>query len=190
MAGPMGGRAGWFVALCLVLCACGSPPQSTRLRVDDFDLVVAEMRESLARHLGARSPDSPPMRILAQPLRNESSDVLSKAERWMAVARVISSPPILALLRQKNCEFQMPLHQVEALRAAGYPVGQENAPTHEFTATLRSATRSGRSEAGGDTDLRKETYEFAYVVLNLATREIEWSDSVTFAREASGTVVN
>jgi hypothetical protein len=174
----------------IAVAGCASPPRSTRLKVEDFDHVVAEVRDSFARHLTGRGPGSPQMRLLTVELQNQSSDVLSRAEKWMAVARVQAAAPVQALLRERNVVFQLPLHQVEALRREGFDLPPADRPTHEFTATLRSATRSGKSEAGGDTDVRKEYYEFEYQVVDLATREVAWSDTVTFAREAAGTVVN
>lgn len=176
----------WLVSVT----GCSSVPESTRLKVDDFDLVVAEMRDSLARFLVARGPGAAPMRIQTRGLRNESSDMLTKAEKWMAVGRVQAALPVQELIQGHGVTFMMPLHQVDALRAAGYDLPPVDRPTHEFKATLRSATRSGRENDDGDTDLRKEYYEFSYEILDLATNEIVWNDSVMFAREARGTVVN
>lgn len=169
---------------------CSSPPESTRLQLDDFDLVVSELRDSLARYLTDRGPNTPPMRIETRPLRNESSDVLTKAEKWMAVGRVQAALPVQELIRVHGVTFQMPMRQVEALAAAGFQLPPVDHPTHFFKATLRSATRSGRDNSDGDTDLRKEYYEFSYDIVDAATSELVWSDSVTFAREAAGTVVN
>lgn len=180
-----------FVALVLVIVpGCGSTPVSTRLQVDDFDLVVAELRDSLGRYLTDRGPNAQPMRIETRRLRNESSDVLTKAEKWMAVGRVQAALPVQELIQGHGVTFMMPEHQVAALQDAGFNLPPVDRPTHFFKATLRSATRSGRDNEDGDTDLRKEYYEFSYKIVDVGTSEMVWSDSVVFAREAFGTVVN
>jgi len=180
-----------IVAVVLLIGpGCASDPVSTRLQVDDFDLVVAELRDSLARYLTDRGPNAPAMRIETRRLRNESSDVLTKAEKWMAVGRVQAALPVQELIQGHGVTFMMPEQQVAALREAGFHLPPIDRPTHFFKATLRSATRSGRDNEDGDTDLRKEYYEFSYQIVDIATSEMVWSDSVVFAREAFGTVVN
>ena len=184
-------RIAFSIAIaCVIASGCGSTPVSTRLKLDDFDLVVAELRDSLARYLTDRGPNAPPMRIETRRLRNESSDVLTKAEKWMAVGRVQAALPVQELIQGHGVTFQMPEDQVTALREAGFNLPPIDRPTHFFKATLRSATRSGRDNEEGDTDLRKEYYEFSYDIVDTATSELVWSDTVVFAREAYGTVVN
>ncbi len=181
--------------LLAAVCGCASTPQTTRLRASDFDVTVNEVAARLAGSdfLARRRPDSPQIRMVARGVENLTSDVLSLSEMWTAVARVQSAFPLRELADARNIVFQMPVHQVRALREAGFdvPLTAENRPTHELFAVFRSATRSGVSAAGGGyTDLRKDYYFLEYRIVDLATRELVWSGSFEFARQASGLAIN
>lgn len=164
------------------------------LRASDLDVTHQQVAFQLASSgfLAGRRGDSPPIRIVIRRVENLTSDVLPPAELWMAVARVQGSLPVQDLARERNIVFQLPPEEVAALRRAGFevPLTPENRPTHALRAVFRSSTRSGSSSGRRDTDTRKEYYFLEYMIVNLATRELEWEGSFEFAREASGLVVN
>lgn len=188
------GRRQCTVLIAALVVGCASTPQSTRLRASDFDVTVSEVvgQLSTSDFLAGRSPDSEQMRIVAREVENLTSDILTKSEMWMAIARVQGALPVSRLSQERSIVFQMPPEEIEDLRRAGFdsPLTPENRPTHSLTAVFRSATRSGSYKDKQYTDIRKEHYYLEYQITNLATRELDWTGSFEFAREATGLIVN
>lgn len=125
------------------------------------------------------------------PMRNESDNRLSRGDQWAAMSLVLLDPNMLALLRQANIRVQMPLLESQRIARAGLTINEppsREAPTHLFTATLRSITRG---EQGGKDDAgRRDTFLWEYQILNATTREVVWSGSNRFARVARGSFVD
>ncbi len=180
-------------SLCLA-GGCTTMPESTRLRASDFDATVNEIVAQLAASdfLADRRPGDPQIRIVTRSVENLTSDVLTHSEMWTAVARIQAALPLRQLAARKNIVFQMPPEQVDALRRVGLdsPPTPQNRPTHVLTAVFRSATRSGASPGSQFTDLRKEYYFLDYRIVDLSTRQLEWSGSFEFARAAVGLAIN
>src|SRR5688572_30291523 len=105
------------VTLLLALTACKTE-RSTRMTVNDFDDMAAEMAQSLARSpmLAGRNADSPPMVVSINKVENLSSDVMSEGEQWGVIAKIRGSLPIRELRQTKNVAFVIPAEQTRRMR--------------------------------------------------------------------------
>ncbi|MFA9476823.1 hypothetical protein ACERK3_00820 [Phycisphaerales bacterium AB-hyl4] len=178
-----------LLLLALLLSACATPQQSTRMTVDDFDAMAAEMAASLAdsEALAQRSPDSEPWVISIERVLNLTSDVMTQSEQWSIIARLRSSTPLRSLADDKNVRFVMAPDRVVALREElvaegeqGEAFGSERlTPTHTMTATFRSMTRA-------HTTGRTELYYCEFEILEHATSVPVWIDRFEYKREAHG----
>jgi len=166
------------------LGACASQPKSSRLGVDDIEFTAKE----LAFKLGSsdlvmdRTPSSPRMVIAIHKVENLSTDVIPEGDRWYIMARVRSSQSVDTIARVRNIAFVIPaehLRDSSMLTELDREVGAGRAPTHEMTATFRSATRS----AGRD---RTDLYLCELRVTDLATGQVAWTDIVEFKKTAFG----
>lgn len=178
----------WLISMLawalLGLSACASQPKSSRLGVDDIEHTAKE----LAFKLGSsdlvmdRTSSSPRMVIAIQKVENLSSDVIPEGDRWYIMARVRSSQSVDTISRVRNIAFVIP---AEHLRGSSMQteldreIGSGRAPTHEMTATFRSATRS----AGRD---RTDLYLCELRVTDLAIGQVVWTDIVEFKKTAFG----
>jgi hypothetical protein len=193
---PLTQRALLFLLL-LPLCACASrAPRSTRITGGDYEVLIPEIVSQLASSdfLRDRGPESPPIIVTTERVRNLTTDLMPVAEQWMLVNRVQTSLPLLELAKQKNVRFQIPPERVELLRAKGFEVGGRGtpgyrAPTHVMTAEFRSATRVGRLQ-GRLSDVRAEYYDMEFQIFDVNTRELAWSGACAFHREARGKLID
>ena len=181
-----------LIAGCLLSCG-PRKSVSTRLTADDFYVTEQKIRQDLASSsfLANRGPDSEPMVIVVNKVENLTSDIITEAEQWMAVQRVIDSLPVQELRQTKNIRIILPRERYEQLRDdighSDQPTDNLN-PTHLMYAQFESSTRAARSKEM--TDSRTEYYYLAYRITDIQGREIGWSSSFEFQREASGTVID
>ena len=183
------------ITVVLMASACASLPRSTRLRDADYQDLVAEMTAALAASdlLAERGPDSPQMRVVTRRVINLSSDVIPEADMWMLVARIQAAAPLQELARHRNLIFQLPPERLELVREhwLDWPaLAPEDAPTHILEAIYWSATRSGGTRRDKPSDVRKDYYDLEYRVVDLTSRELVWTASFAFAREATGLVID
>ncbi|MEX0744826.1 MAG: hypothetical protein WD118_04420, partial [Phycisphaeraceae bacterium] len=181
--------ASMVVVVALLLTACNTAPQSTRMTVDDFNTMAAEMAASLAESeaLAERGPDSEPWVVSIERVLNLTSDVMTQSEQWAVIARLRSSTPLRTLAEEKNVRFVMAPERVAALRRDldeqgehGDAFGSDRlTPTHTMTATFRSLTRAHDSS-------RTETYYCEFEMLEHATGVPVWIDRFEYKREAFG----
>ncbi len=187
--GPI--AAAWLAAWS---AACTTTPQTTVLRGADLEAAQQAMAHGLAASpfLRDRDASAPPIVIVTQKVENLTSDVIPPREQWMIVARLQGSLPVIELGRQKNIRFIVPPEHHDMLREAGYDgeLGRGLAPTHVMTATFRSSTRTVRPEDGGPVQRRQEYYTFEYRITELETRQLVWTDSFEFKREAVGVQID
>ncbi len=168
--------------------ACRSPAKSSRLRVEDFELVSAEMAARLraSSFLAGRGPDSTPIIAALSKVENLSTDILSEGEKWYLMDRVFDSAAIAALRESRNIRFVIPAEKLALLNKA-LPAedraADARAPTHAVTARLRSLTRA----AGPD---RTELYDCQFTITDIAGGEVLWTDSVAIKRTARGRAYN
>ena len=184
-----GGRAAAWVAV-LVIMGCGSSQiRTTRLTTSDYDVTTQRMVASLARSdfLADRRAKSPRMIIVINRVQNVTTDVIPLAEQWMFVAKVAHSLPIQEMARQKNIVFQITPERHALLREAGFDreLTAAPSPTHVMTATFLSIRRAAR-DSDNMTNLRSDLYYMEYMITDLRSRDIAWTDKFEFKREAAG----
>ncbi|MDX2132065.1 MAG: hypothetical protein SFY69_08435 [Planctomycetota bacterium] len=166
------------------LGACAAKPRSSRLAVDDIEYTARELAARLqdSDFLRDRSPESERVVIAISKVENLSSDVIPEPDRWYMMVKVRDSASIDALRRLRNIVFVVP---AEHLRESDTPTEFDRAyasgrrPTHEMTATFRSAVRS----AGVD---RTDAYLCELRITNIDTREVAWTGIVEFKKVAVG----
>lgn len=180
--------------MILVLGACATAPQTTRLRASDFDVTVEAMVASLAdsAFLRDRGPDSPRIYITTNKVENLTNDLIPVAEQWMLIARVQGALPTRQLAEQKNIRFQIPPEEVQMLRQAGFDASINSGPatTHVMTAVFRSAPRLARGLNSGLVDGRTDYYYLEYSITDVVSREVVWTDAFEFKREARGLAID
>ncbi len=182
-----------FLVLCfyVFLISCASPRQSTRLTIDDLNEVTGRMTRSLgaSRLLAERGPDSPRMVIVINKVENLTTDLIPPAEQWMLMARLRGAMPIGELSERKNIVFQVEPERWQLVRDAGFDgsLGETHRPTHVMSATVRSARREARSDREhGAVVAVTDYYLLQYELIDLHTRQIEWTDEFEFKRQARG----
>lgn len=188
------------IAVCVgfIGCASNQGMRSTRLTANDFvvteDKITADLHAS--DFLNQRTSESRPMVIVVQKVENLTSDIMTEAEQWMAVRRVIDSLPIQELRSTKNIRLVIPRERHNQLHAREYArlpdVDAELKPTHLMTARFQSAVRAARAVKSEHslTDARSEYYYFAYTITDLVGREIGWASSFEFSREGRGLLID
>lgn len=183
--------AGLLVLLLVgpMLVGCKTAPTTSRIAVEDYQAMAAEMSESL-RHSDAiegRSSASAPMVISFEKVRNLSSEIMPSGEQWAVVAMVRSAQPIRRLWDDKRIVFVIPARHtidqrdtIDAERAdKGF--GTERAVTHTITATFRSVTRA-------QSDRRVDVYACQFEMIDIQSGATVWIDEFNFQRTAHGDV--
>lgn len=186
----MFGRWRWAAGLlcsmiaAAIISACASAPKSSRLAVDDIEYTAKELAAKLASSdfLLGRTGDSPRITIAITKVENLSTDIIPESDRWYMMVRVRASQQLDALRRLRNIVFVVPAEHLRHSQSATefdreYASGRR--PTHEMTATFRSATRA----AGLD---RTDAYLCEIRITDLTTRELAWTDIVEFKKTAFG----
>jgi len=175
-----------LLALCLPACASafGGTAKSSRLTVDDLEYTANELADKLrgSAFLSNRSLQSQPMVVTVSKVENLSSDIIPESEQWWLIHRLRSSQPVRALAESRNLTFVIPVERLTAGRADGVfddATAQARAPTHEMTATFRSATRSAGVH-------RTDIYLCDLRITNLRDATLEFSEAVEFKRAAVG----
>jgi len=168
---------------------CKSAPKTSRIAIEDYQAMAAEMSQSL-RHSDAieeRSAASEPMVISFDKVRNLSSEIMPQGEQWGIIAMVRSAQPIKQLWDDKRIVFVIPaqyaIDQRDTIDAerADKGFGTERAVTHTITATFRSVTRA-------QVDRRVDVYACQFEMIDLRSGTTVWIDEFNFQREAMGDV--
>lgn len=182
-----------LAVLAGALGCAAAPERSTVLQAGDLIATTDTMVQALAGSpwLAGRTPETRPEIVLRpDELRNLSDTRLSPAEQWVAVSRVVMSPAMLSMFRERAVIVQMPPRPGDR---AGLSVAEPLAtitPTHTLRPTLRSLTRAASVTPGAQNAGRKDVYLFEYSIIELANRSIVWSGSTELARVASGSLVD
>lgn len=158
--------------------------KSTRLTVDDLEFTANELADKLrgSAFLTGRTPDSPPMVVTVSKVENLTSDIIPEGEQWWLIHRLRNAQSVRALTRDRNLTFVIPVERLQAGRDTGAfddRTAAARAPTHEMTATFRSATRSAGLH-------RTEVYLCDLRITDLADATLDFSDAVEFKRAAIG----
>lgn len=186
---------GWALAVAAI-ASCASEPQTTRLRASDFNYTVDRMAESLAASdfLAGRGPDSPPAYITIQQVENLTSDIIPESERWMLMERVQAALNKRELAERKNLRFQIPPEHRQGLReiegdrprdGAGMPE-----TTHVMEAVFISSKRAQRDREHRLVERRQDYYYLEYSISELDSRNLVWSETFEFKREAAGLAID
>jgi len=182
---PLVGAAALSAIAALgILPGCANKPRSTTLTVSDIESTAAEMAAKLggSELLAARTPESPPMVIAINKVENLTSDLIPESEQWYLMQKVRGSLPIVNLGKERNVKFVIPVQHLREGRESGAyaeNVAAERRPTHEMSATFRSATRAASLD-------RTEVYMCEYRITDLTSGELEWTEIVEFKRAAFG----
>ena len=184
----------FVVLFCLVLMGCQSTPRTTDFTQDDLDVTVSEMAASLAASdfLSDRTSASPRIVLVTNQVRNLTDNIMTSAERWMAIARLQSTLPIRTMADQKNIVFMLPPERVEDLKNNGFEVPLESTlePTHLMTATFYSSEQAAREAGDRITTIRKNFYYLEFSITDLEGRELIWKDAFEFGRQAYGNIID
>ncbi len=185
-------RPAFLILLVLLaaftLAACSSAfagtARSSRLTVDDLEFTSAELEGKLrgSAFLSGRSSASPPMVVTVSKVENLTSDIIPEAEQWWLIHRLRNAQPVRALSQSRNLTFVIPVERLKAGRAAGVfddSTAAARSPTHEMTATFRSATRAAGRH-------RTDVYLCDLRITSLSDGALEFSDAVEFKRAAFG----
>lgn len=181
------------LAIAMVLFSalgCKSP-QTSRIAVEDYQEMTAEMAQSLRQSdaFARRSPQSEPWIVSFDKVLNLSSEIMPRGEQWGVVAMIRGAQPINALWDDKRVAFVIPaqyaIDQRGTLNAerADKGFGTERGVTHTITATFRSVTRVPEDGSG-----RTDVYACEFQMLDLNTNEPVWIDTFEFKRTAAGSV--
>ena len=161
--------------------ACRTPGESTRTTVDDLAALSASVAASLegSSLLSRRGPESEPWVWAGAPMRNLSTDVMTRAEQASITQRVLGGLPLRTLAERRN------LVLLTAYDREAVPDSVVNAdrlpPTHRLQGTLRAVTRA---VADGRSDL----YLAAFELLDLRSGAVVWTDRFEFKRVARGLI--
>lgn len=177
-------RAAYSVVLAGVVAGgCASEPRSSRLSVDDVEFTAQELSAKLtdSKFLADRSSQSPRMVVAINKVENLTTDVIPEADEWYIMERVRDSRPMEALRRLKNIVFVVPIDHIRGGQASEFDtlVAMGRKPTHEMSATFRSAVRSSGEN-------RTDAYMCDMKITDLATRELVFGESVEFKKTAVG----
>jgi len=163
---------------------CATTPRSSTLSVDDIEFTATELTHKLADSdwLRGRSAESPRVVVAIQKVENLSTDLIPEPDRWYMMARLRASRPVETYRRLYNVAFVIPaehLRDSSMQSEAERELGTGRKPTHELTATFRSATRTAARD-------RTDAYLCECRVTDLATGELCWADIVEFKKAAFG----
>jgi len=194
-------RTSWgCAALCLVLVlgGCASAgPRATRLKSADLQLASDEAARSLATSdlLANRGVDSPELVIRPEAAVNLSGDRLSRVDRWGMVTRVLYTPEMIALMRERNvkvvAEREVARGYLERFNMTnGGEVAMGLRPTHLLQAQVRTLTRAGAEDGKEPADVRADTYLIEYALLELGTGQIAWTATSEIKRAGWGQLVD
>lgn len=186
-----GGAAAVAALLLLLAGACATTQRSTRMTNDDLVEMSRAMAQSLTLSpwLAERGPDSTPIVVSIDKVRNLSSDVMTESEQWFVIQRLRSSLPITALWDQKKVRFVIPPQRREAMQRRddlgpdADNFGTQRQPTHQMTATFRSITRA-------DATHRTDLYYCEFEILDITAGTPVWIDKFEFKRDARGHVLD
>lgn len=170
----------------LIGCATSG---STRITIDDYEYVAAEisekLRASLAQNslIAERDATSPPWEIAIQKVENRmEGEIMSEGTKWYLMYKLRSGVALTDLARAKALKFTIPAEKLQAAKRKGtvdMDAASGRSPTHVLSATFRSVVRS----TGTD---RTDDYFCEFHLTDLRDGTLVWTDSVSFKRAAAG----
>ncbi|QOI99772.1 MAG: hypothetical protein HRU70_04455 [Phycisphaeraceae bacterium] len=163
---------------------CSAPPRSTRMTLDDYDTMAAEMVESLkgSRFVRERTPGSPEAVITIDRVENRSRHLMSEGEQWAIMRRLTQAAPTHTLRDAYNIRLVVAKDLADGAVTSGRLPADALAsrrPTHQMSAVFETISR----QVGAD---RTDGYFCTFRLLDLATGEEAWTGSFDFKRVAVG----
>jgi len=186
----------WACLLSALASCAGGGPQSTRLQASDFNYTVNRMAESLrsSDFLADRGPDSEPAYITIRQVENLTSDIIPERERWMLMERVQAALNKRELAERNNIRFQIPPEHRQDLdddpRAAEAARQQMPETTHVMKAVFMSSKRAQRNKEHRHVERRQDYYYLEYSITALESRNVVWTETFEFKREAAGLAID
>ena len=176
---------------CLLIAGCAARPQTTRMTVDDFQVISSAMATSFlaSNALARRTPNSPLWIVSLDKVTNLSSDVMTTDEQWAIMARLLGQMPIASLWQQKNIRFVLPPERTEQIRQSDIndeargDFGAARNVSHTMTATFTSITRAQATD-------RTDIYYCEFDIINLTKGLAVWNDRFKYKRAARGHIWN
>ena len=177
------------IMLPLLLAVGCKAPQSSRIQIDDYLEMTAQMAQSLRQSdaFAEHSADIEPMVVSFDKVLNLSSEIMTQGEQWGVVAMIRGAQPINSLWGDKRVAFVIPAQYAIDRRGTmdaertNKGFGSERKVTHAITSTFRSVTRVGE-----DGQARTDVYACEFQMLDLSTNEPVWIDTFEFKRSAAG----
>lgn len=173
------------LAAMLALGGCATAQaKTTTLSASDLEATSTEIAAKLraSDFLKGRGPDSPRMVVAINKVENLTSDLIPSSEQWWLMQRVRDSIGLQTLSKERNVKFVIPAKFLrDAQRKGTLPedAALERSPTHEMSATFRTATRTAQLD-------RTDAYLCEYRITDLSDGTLDWSDSFEFKRTAFG----
>jgi hypothetical protein len=132
--------------------------------------------------LRSRTPDSERIVIAINKVENLTSDIIPESDQWWMMAHVRDAQGIRTLSEQKNIRVVIPaeiLRKAKKSKELPEEAALARSPTHEMSATFRSATRNKRLD-------RTDAYLCEYRITSIKDGSLEWADSFEFKKVAFG----
>ena len=179
-----------MMLVCLgFIVGCASPPQSSRIAIEDYEEMAAAMSASLraSEAIAQRTPESEVWVVSFDRVLNLSSEVMPTGEQWWVMANIRGAQPMRELWDDKRIQFVTPGQHARDLKprldAEGVDTdfGSGREVTHTLTATFRSITRA-------DATHRTDLYGCEFRLLDLRTGTDVWNNWFEFKRQAEGHV--
>lgn len=175
------------ISLVAVLAMGGcatAQAKTTSLSMSDLEATCAEIASKLrgSDFLKDRGSDSPRMVVAINKVENLTSDVIPSGEQWWLMQRVRDSIGVQTLSRERNVRFVIPakfLREAQRKGTLAEDAAMERSPTHEMTATFRTATRTAKLD-------RTDAYLCEYRITDLSDGSLEWAETFEFKRTAFG----
>jgi len=154
------------------LAGCGGPRvNTTRLTAVDLVAMTDKMAGSLVRApaLSERDGRSPPWRISAGRVENETNDIIPEREKQLFLARLRALLNQTDALQRRNIEF---------VRDAELSSPDRARPTHALTATFHAITHADRHR-------RSDFYLCAFRLVDLRDETVVWEDRYEVKRSVT-----
>ncbi|MEM1166302.1 MAG: hypothetical protein AAGI30_08430 [Planctomycetota bacterium] len=166
--------------------------RTTLIQADDIIEITNSVRTSFASSpfFTSRSATSVPITIEPGRVTNVSNERLTGGDQRAMLTRVLYEPGIHRQLASRNIRLLRPTESPELLNQSWATYFSQTPPTHVLNAQFSSASRQA---AVGDTlspDARSDLFIVDYTLVELASRDVVWSDQFELKRFATGRTID
>lgn len=154
----------WIAAGCAT-----SPPQAPTTLLGSVDL--ERMTDEMARSIVDSDVDLSDAVVVADRVVNRTNHIMEEGEKRLFLARLRAQLAQTEVMRERGVRFVAgPEMQPELFVEPAGPDDAGRGPTHALAATFLTLTNVDRLR-------REDTYECAFELLNLRSREVVWEDA-------------